>query len=409
MKIALVSVHGCPVVRAGEKDTGGMNVYVLETAKEFARRGICVDVFTRTHDITDPEVVELAPGARVIHVASGPPETDKSDVFPLLDDFTAKISSYTDFYGLSYDMIWSHYWLSGLVGLQLNSEWQVPHVTSSHTLAELKTRAIPGEPEHPERDGSEHKIMSEVDSIVVWSQNERESLGEIYQVPQRKTVVIPPGVDSDRFFPGPRLEAREKLGLIGDNKMVLFVGRLERLKGVDVLLSAMAMMDDPVDAKLVIVGGAETSPERRVLAEHAEQLGISDSVQFHASVDHDELIQYYRAADVCALPSYYESFGLAALEASACGTPVVASEVGGLPEIVRDGRTGYLVKWRAPGPFVNKLEQILQDDEQRALMGQAARQRALELSWGRSVDRLQAHFESLTHLQALAGCGQAAG
>jgi D-inositol-3-phosphate glycosyltransferase len=385
-----------------------MNVYLQETAKEFARRGICVDVFTRTHDLTDPEVVELAPGARVIHVASGPAETDKSDVFPLLDDFSSKISAYTKFYNLSYDMIWSHYWLSGLVGLQLKAEWNVPHVTSSHTLAELKTRAIQGEPEHPERDRSEHRIMSEVDSIVVWSQNERESLAEIYQVPPEKTEVIPPGVDSDRFSPGPRLEARAELGLNGD-KMVLFVGRLERLKGVDVLLSAMAMMEDPVDARLVIVGGAQNSPERRVLAEHAEQLGITDRVQFHASVDHDELIRYYRAADVCALPSYYESFGLAALEASACGTPVVASEVGGLPEIVRDCRTGYLVKWRAPGPFVNKLEQILQNDAQRETMGQAARQRALELSWGRSVDGLQTHFEALTHMESIAGCGTAAG
>jgi D-inositol-3-phosphate glycosyltransferase len=408
MKIALISVHGCPVVRAGEKDTGGMNIYLLETAKEFARRGICVDVFTRMHDVGDPEVVELAPGARVIHVAAGPPETDKSDVFPLLDDFSSKVSAYTKFYGLGYDMIWSHYWLSGLVGMRLKAEWNVPHVTSSHTLAELKKRAMQGEPEHPERDRSEHQIMSEVDSIVVWSQNERESLADIYQVPTMRTVVIPPGVDSDRFSPGPRLEARAELGLNGD-KIVLFVGRLERLKGVDVLLSAMSMMEDPVDARLVIVGGAENSPERRVLAEHAEQLGISDRVQFHSSVDHDELIQYYRAADVCALPSYYESFGLAALEASSCGTPVVASEVGGLPEIVRDGRTGYLVKWRAPGPFVSKLEQILQDDKQRAAMGQAARQRALELSWERSVDDLQAHFESLIHHPALAGCGAAAG
>ena len=408
MKIALISVHGCPVVRAGEKDTGGMNVYLLETAKEFARRGICVDVFTRTHDLADPEVVELEPGARVIHVSSGPPKTEKNDVFPLLDDFSSKISAYTNFYGLGYDMVWSHYWLSGLVGLQLSNEWSVPHVTSSHTLAELKSRAVQGELEHSERDRSEHRIMSEVDSIVVWSQSERESLADIYQVPLRKTVVIPPGVDSDRFSPGARLEARAKLGLNGD-KMVLFVGRLERLKGVDVLLSAMAMMQDPADARLVIVGGAENSPERRVLADHAAQLGISDRVQFHAAVDHDDLIHYYRAADVCALPSYYESFGLAALEASACGTPVVASEVGGLPEIVKDGRTGYLVKWRAPGPFVDKLERILQDDEQREEMGRAARQRGLELSWERSVDGLQAHFESLIHHPALAGCGAAAG
>ena len=408
MKIALISVHGCPVVRAGEKDTGGMNVYLLETAKEFARRGICVDVFTRTHNVNDPEIVQLAPGARVIHVASGAPETEKEDVFPLLDDFSSKISAYTDFYGFDYDVIWSHYWLSGLVGMRLSSDWNVPHVTSSHTLAELKSRAIRGETEHPERDRSERRIMSEVDSIVVWSQSERESLTSIYQVPARRTAVIPPGVDSARFSPGARLEARANLGLKGD-KMVLFVGRLERLKGVDVLLSAMAMMEDPVDAKLVIVGGAECSPERRILIEHAEQLGISDRVQFHSSVDQDELIQYYRAADVCALPSYYESFGLAALEASACGTPVVASEVGGLPEIVRDGRTGYLVKWRAPGPFVDKLERILQDDEQRGEMGRAARQRGLELSWERSVDGLQAHFESLIHHPALSRCGDAAG
>ncbi len=408
MRIALISVHGCPVVRAGEKDTGGMNVYLLETAKEFARRGICVDVYTRRHDPADPEIVELSPRARVIHIPSGPLSADKNGVYQLLDGFCRAVDEYRDRHKLQYDVIWSHYWLSGLVGIDLKRRWSLPHVTSFHTLSELKRLALPGESDPPERDASERLIMADADRIVVWSENERDALGQVYDVPADKISIIPPGVDSNKFAPGDQSASREALG-IGDGQILLYVGRLERLKGVDIVLKALGTMENADDVELLVVGGAENSPERERLREVSQEFGIADRVRFIPSVDQSDLPDYYTAADVCVLPSYYESFGLAALEAAACGRPIVASKVGGLPSVVRDGETGFLVGWQCPGPFVEKLQILLNNPELRRQMGAAARTRAVALSWECAVTDLAILFDTVRDVRATAGCGAAAG
>ncbi|MCH7734221.1 MAG: glycosyltransferase [Chloroflexi bacterium] len=408
MRIALISVHGCPVVRAGEKDTGGMNVYILETAREFARRGVCVDVYTRRHDPADPEVVELSPRARVIHIPSGPLSADKDGVYQLLDGFCRAVDDYKDRHELEYDVIWSHYWLSGLVGIDLKRQWGLPHVTSFHTLGELKRLAMPDELDPPERDASERLIMDAADRIVVWSENERDALRHVYDVPTGKISIIPPGVDSTRFAPGDQSASREALG-IGGGRILLYVGRLERLKGVDIVLKALATMQDADDVGLLVVGGAENSPERERLRGISQESGISDRVRFIPSVDQYDLPGYYNAADVCVLPSYYESFGLAALEAAACGKPVVASKVGGLPSVVRDGETGFLVGWQCPGPFMEKLQILLSDAGLRRKMGAAARTHAVRLNWARAVTELAILFDTVRDVRATAGCGAAAG
>ncbi|MSQ08649.1 MAG: glycosyltransferase family 1 protein [Dehalococcoidia bacterium] len=392
-RLAIISVHGCPYVQAGEKDAGGMNIYVLETAKRLAARGLQVDVFTRRHDPKDEQVTQLAPGARVVHLDAGPASPAKEGVYDLLPEFCQRLSAFTSEEGIRYDAVSSHYWLSGLVGLHLQRVWGVPHVTSFHTMAEIKRRARPGEKDVPQRADREREVATVSDMVVAWTTHEKEAIVNYYGAAADNVAIIPPGVDTNRFRPMDQAECRRKLG-IGDERVLLYVGRLERLKGVDILLKAMQQLEHPSGLKLLILGGNMGSPEMTRLKGIARDLDIEKKVQFLGSVPHTDLPVYYNAADVCVLPSYYESFGLAALEAAACGKPVVASRVGGLPSVVLDGRTGYLIAWRCPGPFVERLDLLLTNDRMRRGMGAAAREHAQTLTWDATADRLLDAFNS---------------
>ncbi|MBI2964800.1 MAG: glycosyltransferase [Chloroflexi bacterium] len=394
MGIAMVSVHGCPYIRAGEKDAGGMNVYVLETARELARRGARVDVFTRRHDLRDEQVMHLSPRARVIHLDAGPVSAEKEGVYEHIPEFCRALADFQNSEGRTYDLVSSHYWLSGLVGLDLARRWRVPHVTSFHTLAEVKRRARPGESEHPRRASSERQIACEADRIVVWSEHERNALVQLYQADPGRVLIIPPGVDVSKFRPLDQKSSRERLGL-GDGRILLYVGRLERLKGVDILFRAVAALDDASDVRVIVIGGSANSPELSRLRRVAASLKIDGRVSFRGSLPQEQLPEFYSAADICVLPSFYESFGLAALEAAACGTPVVASRVGGLPTIVKDGETGYLVAWRCPGPFQERLEVLLRNENLRHQMGLAARRHAEGLSWELSGGKLCGLFQTM--------------
>ena len=394
MRIAAISVHGCPVIQAGGQDAGGMNVYVLETARRLTAMGATIDVFARRHDPDDPQCIDLAPGARLIHLDAGPVDAAKSQTYPLLPEFTEQLLAFRRKENVTYDLVSSHYWLSGLVGLKLGRLWGVPHVTSFHTLAEVKRRARPGEQEPPIRTASEAKIASGATRIIVWTPHERDAITRYYHADPAKIEVIPPGVDTVRFRPGDQVAARSRLGLDGE-MILLFVGRIERLKGVDILLETTAALDYKSKVTLLIAGGSTNSPELQRLKKMAGELGIASTTRFLGSVPQSELPDYYNAADVCVLPSYYESFGLAALEASACGTPVVASRVGGLPSVVKDGETGYLIPWRCPGPFVDKVELLLANDRLRRAMGVSARVHAETLTWEAAAAKLLGVFEGL--------------
>jgi D-inositol-3-phosphate glycosyltransferase len=393
-RLAVISVHGCPYIQAGEKDAGGMNIYVLETAKHLAARGLQVDVFTRRHDPRDEQVTQLAPGARVIHLDAGPAANAKDGVYDLLPEFCEELSAFVSEEDLDYDLISSHYWLSGLVGLHLQHAWGVPHVTSFHTLAEVKRRARPGEREVPERADKEREVARQAGLVIAWTPHEREAIVNYYGADSGKVAVIPPGVDPGRFRPLDQAACRRRLGL-GDERVLLYVGRLERLKGVDILLRTVQQLEHPAGVKLLIVGGGANSPELERLKRMSRDLGIESRVRFMGSLPQGELPAYYNAADVCVLPSYYESFGLAALEAAACGKPVVASRVGGLPSVVLDGRTGYLIPWRCPGPFVERLELLLTNDHLRRQMGAAAHEHAGTLTWCVATERLLGAFDGL--------------
>ena len=387
-RLALLSFHGCPVARLGVKDTGGMNVYVLQLARQFGRRGCHVDVYTRCHDPRDPQIVELGKGARVIHLKAGPYENAKETLYEHIPEFVRKADAFRRENGIVYDLIHSHYWLSGSVGMVLSRLWEVPHVSTFHTLAKTKIRSRPGERETELRVSVEEQVAVSADAAVVSTQQERDDLVRFYGARPQTIGVIPAGVDAEMFSPDSRSSARSALDL-DEKRVILYVGRMERLKGLDLLLGAFARLEETADARLLMLGGRlGQDDELDRLKSIAVRLGIGDRVTFSGAVPHTELPTYYRAADVFVLPSYYESFGLAALEAMACGTPVVVSRVGGLKSFVRSGETGYLIPWHCPEPFAERIDMLLANPSLREAMGRAARAKAEQMTWDGVAERM---------------------
>jgi D-inositol-3-phosphate glycosyltransferase len=383
----MLSFHGCPFARLGERDSGGMNVYVLQVARQLARAGNHVDIFTRCHDPDDPQVVELEAGVRLVHLSAGPLDSAKEGLYEHVPEFLTNLLAFHGEMGLAYDVVHSHYWLSGPVGEVLSSRWAVPHVVTFHTLARTKKMARAGEVEPPQRALVEQRMMDKASAVVVSTEHEGDAIRSLYGRSHRNVKTIPAGVDLDLFRPMPKQAARAALGLNGD-KVVLYVGRLEPLKGVDILIEALSRLDDQTGIRLMVVGGSLEGGELPRLKSWAEQLGLGASVTFTGSVDQSELPLYYNAADIFALPSYYESFGLVALEAMACGTPVVASRVGGLGTFVKDGLSGYLIPRRCPDPFAHRLDMLLATPALREKMGMAGRATALGMNWSRTAERL---------------------
>ena len=394
--LALLSYHGCPVARLGEKDTGGMNVYVLQLAREYARRGNRVDVFTRYHDPTDPKIVEIEEGARVIHLEAGPLDASKNDLFSYIPTFLDGLYDFQKKEGTRYDLIHSHYWLSGMVGTTLSREWGAPHITTFHTLAKTKMRARAGEREPQLRQDIEGHVMSVADGIVVSTDEERQDIIRHYDAPPRNIHVIPAGVNLKTFQPVDRDAARAELG-IKEERVILYVGRIEPLKGIDILLRAVPMLEYGQGLRVLVVGGnPDNDVELDRLKSLTVELGIGDLVTFTGSVPQSVLPTYYSAADVFVLPSHSESFGLAPLEAMACGTPVVVSRVGGMKTFVNSGENGYLVPWRCPESFAQRLDVLLANPDLREAMGQAARKKALSMGWNSVADRMLDYYS--THI-----------
>jgi D-inositol-3-phosphate glycosyltransferase len=391
LNIAVLSMHTCPLAPLGGWEAGGMNVYVRELGRALAARGARLDIFTRRQASDVADVVEYAPGARVIHIDAGPHRhVDKYDILDYLPDFACGIQRFRALTGASYQLIHSHYWLSGRLGLLFADRWGVPMVSTFHTLAQLKNRVAEtaAEREQAVRYEIERRTMAGSDRIVALTAVDRQQMLRHYGQ-QAPIVVIPGGVDLERFSPQPKAAARERLGLRREQKVVLFVGRIQRLKGLEVLLRAFARLHE-LDAELLIVGGRPgTTHESREISrlQHlAGKLGIAERTRFVGAVPHEELPTYYSAADVSVMPSSYESFGLVAVESLACGTPVVATRVGGLTSIVRDGETGMLVPWRDADLFAERLLQILRDDGFRQRLAGQARESVLEYGWDRIAD-----------------------
>jgi D-inositol-3-phosphate glycosyltransferase len=399
--LALLSVHGCPFARLGERDTGGMNVYLLQVARELGKRGHRADVYTRVHDPNDPEIVELGENARVIHVQAGPHGETKQSLHRHIPQFLEGLEAFREREGIAYDLVHSHYWLSCLAAIDLSRDWGVPHIATFHTLARAKQEARPGEQESQLRIESEREAMMSADSMVVSTERERSDIARLYGVPAGKVDVVPAGVDLQMFRPLGRAESRRRLGLSDERVILAVAQRIEPLKGLDVIVEALPLMDDGGEARFIIVGGDENSgPEIDRLRGVAARMGVEDRLTFAGAVSQEELPAYYSAADVCVLPSYYESFGLAALESLACGTPVVASRVGGPLSFIVDGVNGHLVPERSPEAYARCLDVVMLEGPE---MAEAARSTATELGWDSVADGLLAHYASMIEERRMAG------
>ncbi len=396
MRIAHISVHGCPLARLGERDTGGMNVYILHLAQELGKLGVEVDVFTRTHDSRDPPVVELSPNARVIHIKAGEWNEAKEDIFPHLPEFLCNLRYITTSQKLLYDVVHSHYWLSGWVAGLLKKRWNAPHIFTPHTLGIAKREALPGQEEPDLRIQTEKRIAAESDGIITLISQDKELLSRAYGTPPNKITVIPGGVDTQLFKPMNKEEARTRLGL-DKERILLFVGRIDPIKGVEILLDVVALLKSWDDIRLLVVGGRpEVDLGLQRLQQRSQELGIQERVKFVGAVPQQQLPIYYSAADVCVTPSYYESFGMVALEAMACGVPVLSSKVGIAQSIIRNGENGYLVPWQCPEAFAEKLELLLRRDGALVQMGTNARASVREFHWESVAGQVYALYQHLS-------------
>ena len=402
--MCLLSVHTSPLEQPGTGDAGGMNVYVVETARRMARRGIEVEIFTRATSSEHPPVVQLAPGVLVRHVVAGPFEgLGKNDLPSQLCAFTAGVlrAEARQEPGW-YDVVHSHYWLSGQVGWLARDRWGVPLVHTAHTLARVKNAAL-AEGDAPEpvvRVIGEDQVVAESDRLVCNTATEARELVDLYGADPARIVTIPPGVDLARFRPGDRSAARKGLGIPPDALVLAFAGRIQPLKAPDVLLHAAgALLDrDPAlrARLLVLVAGGPSGSGLAAptgLQELAGRLGLDDVVRFLPPQAGAGLARVFRAADVVAVPSHNESFGLVALEAQACATPVVAARVGGLPVAVADGRSGLLVDGHRAGPWADALAAVVLDPARRDALARGAVAHAQRFSWDRTTDALLGTYE----------------
>jgi D-inositol-3-phosphate glycosyltransferase len=402
-RVAVLSVHTSPLHQPGTGDAGGMNVYVVEVARRLAEAGVEVEVFTRATSRELPPMVEMAPGVLVRHVVSGPFEgLAKEDLPAQLCDFTHDVlRAEAERSPGWYDLIHSHYWLSGQVGWLAKDRWGVPLVHTAHTLAKVKNRRLADgdTPEPPARVTGEENVVAEADRLVANTPTEARELIDLYGAAPDRVAVVPPGVDLGRFTPPclsreatVRTAARRRLGLPERGHVVAFVGRIQPLKAPDVLLRAVARLPrEELDRLTVAVAGGN-SGSGLDLAGLAGSLGIASAVRFLPPLGHDRLPDLYRAADLVAVPSYNESFGLVALEAQACGTPVVAAAVGGLVTAVRDGVSGILVDGHDPRAWAHVLGALLAAPERRTRLARGAIEHARQFSWDRTADRLLAVY-----------------
>ncbi|MGV9669399.1 D-inositol-3-phosphate glycosyltransferase [Gordonia sp. NPDC003504] len=412
-RIALISVHTSPLAQPGTGDAGGMNVYVWQTARRLARRGIKVEIFTRATSSMDAPAVDAADGIVVRHVAAGPFEgLDKRDLPAQLCAFSAGVLRAEAMQRPGYyDVIHSHYWLSGQVGWLARERWGVPLVHTAHTLAAVKNASLAkGDAAEPRlRVIGEQQVVAQADRLIANTDTERTELITMYGADPARIDVVTPGADLDCYTPGSAAAARAELGLDPTAAVVTFVGRIQPLKAPDVLLAAAAPLiersreDGRRPVRVLIVGGPSGSGLDRptALIDLAAELGIADDVTFLPPQPAARLAQVYRASDLVAVPSYSESFGLVAIEAQACGTPVLAADVGGLGVAVADGRSGMLVDGHQIGDWTNALEKMLSDPDQLTRMGIAARAHAEQFSWEHTTDALVAGYgramESFAH------------
>ena len=398
--IAMLSMHTSPLEMPGStRDAGGLNVYINQLTRELGQSQISIDIFTRRTDKYTPKVVQITPQVRVIHIQAGPSTPiQKHEIYQYVADFAQHIDEFRRNENRHYDVLHSHYWLSGAAALQLAHRWAIPHITMFHTLAHLKQLANPDETEPSIRLDMERRLIQQADYIIASTNDERIQIIRHCGATPGQVRVIPCGIDLKLFKPQDQQQARIKLGLGQREPVLLFVGRLDPFKGPDLLLRSAAMMEEK--AQIVIVGGKSShDKDMQQLKELSVQLKINKRVHFIDAQPQYKLPAIYSAADVTVVPSYHESFGLAAVESLACSTPVVATRAGGLTTVVQNNETGFLVP-RCPGFFAERLDSLLQNPTMLKEMSRAARPSVLQFSWKNVANMIQNMYEDVVNEEA---------
>jgi len=412
LRIAVISYHTCPLATLGGKDAGGMNVYVRDLSTYLGRKGIQLDVFTRSQDEHVPHVLhDLGFGNRVVHITAGAEyPLPRPELACFVPEFADRILEFTNKKNLTYDLIHSHYWMSGLAAEKLAETWQIPIIQMFHTLGKLKQKIAQNaeEAEGDYRINGEIRVMSLVDKIIASTSTEKAQLADLYDANPNKIEIISPGVDLSRFYPIPPDEAKDFVGISLEKKMLLFVGRIEPLKGIKTLLRAIGYLQENGDFEkdlcLAVIGGdladrdGNESEEMRILNQLRDEYGLGEMVTFLGKQNQDSLPYYYSAAEMVIMPSHYESFGMVALEAMACGTPVIASLVGGLIHLVEDGVTGYHVPVEDPVALSERISGLLRDKNLRYRMGHDAFAFAQKFDWNNITDRIIQIYRELLDL-----------
>jgi D-inositol-3-phosphate glycosyltransferase len=391
----MLSIHSCPLGKVGAENTGGMSVYIREVAHELGRRGHLVDVFTRIHEPIHGHVVEIGQNARLVHLKAGEEEIEKLAIYDHLGDFVHELEDFRKHNGFQYDLIHSHYWLSGLAGKWLQQWWGIPHIIGFHTLGAVKNAIGIGKDESELRINAENELVKNCHRIIASTQKGKEELISHYNAAPETISIIPCGVNLDLFRPIKREMARGYLGLNGES-IILFVGRMVPLKGIDNLLKAMTYLERKKRINLVVIGGDEHSrPEMQRLKNLSESLKIEELVTFLGLVKQEMLPLFYSAADLCVIPSHHESFGLVVLESLACGTPVVATKVGGAQTIIRQGETGYVVRNNDPRCLADKIATLLFASKRNTEFVDSVRASVIKYSWSTVTEAIIAEYRSV--------------
>lgn len=387
-------IHSSPLGELGTKDTGGMSVYVRELARELGRRGHRVDIFTRLRTRNDDPVVPLYENVRLVHLDIGTGELTKVALYGYLSDFERELEAFRAGENIKYDLIHSHYWLSGCLGNRCQQRWGRPHIILFHTLGAVKNHVGMGPPVPDVRITHEQRLVDNCHRILAPSEKEKRYLIQYYDASPEKIGVVPCGVNTDLFKPMDMAKARNSLGLNPGESIVLYVGRFEAMKGLDRLLKAMTLLRHHPGIRLVIVGGdGQQAPESKRLKRWVKRWDIEGTVTFAGRIEHALLPTYYSAADLLVVPSYYESFGMVGLEALACGTPVVSTPVGGMLSILKDSRIGYLTTGEVPEALAKGIESFVPGPEDPAV--HRIRASALNYSWPHVASAILDQYETL--------------
>ena len=397
LNIAMLCVHSYPKGQLGTTDTGGMSVYICETARELGKRGHRVDIYTRSYGPGQEGVITMDENVRLIHIKAGEDRhLTRNSLYPHLEKFIEGMETFRRKTGLRYDLAHSHYWLSGCAGRWARDSWSVPHVINFHTVGAAENMFSPGPAEPELRLIREKELVENCDCVISPTEREKKEIIKFYDGDPSKIAVIDCGVNLDLFRPVNRKDALRRIGFQTEEKILLYVGRVDPMKGVDRLLAAAALLKGRVQFKLMIIGGDDPPRrEQKRLQDMVQRLGIGESVIFAGSLPQEELPFYYSAADVFVLPSHYESFGMVGLESLACGTPVVATDVGVYPEILNGGLTGRLAPGGRPDSIAEKISEVLSWRKNGENLPREIRKAVNRFTWTNVAEALIAEYTRL--------------